>query len=128
MEGMMKQGAICLVIAMCFLQACGMVVHGPRQDLSVQTEPGGVTARIGGQECVTPCTLNNVHRDSRELFLRKGDGREKVYYLSSQRKINVGASICGNILFLDIGLLVDFFSGSAYTIQPVDVRFDDLME
>ncbi len=122
----MKKELIFISVSLLLLQACGSIVHGSRQDLSVQTVPGGVTARIGSQECVTPCILNDIPRNSKEIYLRKGNGKEKFYYLDNQREINVGSSIVGNICCLEIGLLVDFLSGSAYTIRTLNIRFDDL--
>jgi hypothetical protein len=118
----MKKSMIACMAAVFLLQACATIVHTSDQNVQINTVPPGISARIGTQDCVTPCTLN-VPRASDRVYLRKGK-TEKEYYLD--KGYNLGATICGNILWLVPGLIVDFIAGGAYTIKPINVRFSDL--
>ncbi len=89
--------------------------------MPITTVPAGATARIGTQECVTPCSLY-VPRKSNRVFIRKGR-QEREYDLD--KGYNLGAAICGNILWLGAGLIVDFIAGGAYAIKPVNIKLND---
>lgn len=122
----MRKGVICLLAATFLFQACGTLLHGTTQDLTVQSSPSGLTARIGSEECVTPCVLQDVPRNSSKLYLKKVNGKEKAYDLTNDREINGKSTFLGNLCCLWTGMLFDFPFGGAYTIRPVNVQFDDL--
>lgn len=99
---------------------CGTVVHGTKQELSINTEPPGATAIIETQSCVTPCTMT-VSRKAEKITIKKDDF-EKTYELS--KHFNAGATILGNILWLLPGVVIDAISGGAMTIDPVNIKLD----
>jgi len=117
----MKKSMIFVIVTAFMLQACGTIIHSADQNVPITTVPSGATARIGTQECVTPCTLY-VPRKSDRVFIRKGN-KEKEYDLD--KGYNMGTLICGNILWLVPGLIVDFIAGGAYTLKPVNIRLND---
>ena len=117
----MKNVVLALLAAVMLLQGCGTIVHGGDQDLAITTIPSGAIARVGAQECVTPCTMR-ISRASDRVNIRKGKFEREYYF---DKSYNLGATVCGNILWLVPGLIVDFIVGGAYTIKPVNVRLHD---
>ena len=84
----MKKSMIAGMAAVFLLQACATIVHTSEQKVQINTVPPGISARIGTQDCVTPCTLN-VPRASDRVYLRKGK-TEKEYYLD--KGYNLGSN------------------------------------
>lgn len=117
-----KNAVLTLLAAAVLLQGCGTIVHGGDQDLAITTVPSGATALVGTQECITPCTMR-ISRASDRINFRKGKLKREYYF---DKSFNLGATVCGNILWLVPGLIVDFIVGGAYTIKPVNVRLTDL--
>ena len=118
----MKKILIVVIVAIAFLtQACGTVVHGSKQDLSISTNPPGAKVTVGTQMCKTPCTLH-VSRKAEKITIRK-DSYDRAYELS--KKFNGWSVILGNILWLLPGVVVDVFSGGAYTIEPVNIELEE---
>ncbi len=101
--------------------SCGTIVHGTKQSLSINTNPTGAKVIVGTQSCVTPCTID-VSRRAKEIKIIY-NGKERVYELD--KKFNVGTTIIGNILWLLPGVVIDIFSGGAYTIEPVNVSLEN---
>lgn len=114
-----------LMLMVCLLMltsGCATIVKGSKQDIDVKTTPPGLTARINTQQCLTPCTLTNISRKSENIIIAK-DGKEMVYALD--KSFNLGWAVFGNIWNEVIyGLLVDWLSGAAYDIEPVNVTFE----
>jgi hypothetical protein len=101
-----------------FLGACGTMIYTSHQDVTINTTPEGVKARIGTQACATPCTLN-VPRKSRKIFIIQGT-TERVYTL--EKNINVFTFFFGNVLWgIFPGMIVDASSGAKYSIEPVAI-------
>lgn len=115
------KGLLTALLAVVFFSGCGLIVHGKRQDLKINTEPPGMTAIVAGKSCVTPCTLQ-VPRKCETLKIIKQDGTESNCELN--RTFNFWSVIAGNI-WNEIwpGLIVDLVSGGAYTIEDVDIKF-----
>ena len=114
-----------LMTAMFFLlllgaQGCGTLVHGSSQELRISTTPPGATATIGTQSCKTPCTLT-VTRSSQNLLVEKGNYKRTF---DMEKDFNFGATICGNVLWLLPGAIVDIAAGGAWEIRPVNLRLD----
>ncbi len=98
------------------LIGCGSIINGTRQDIGINTTPSRAIAKIStGENCVTPCVLNLKRNISHTITI------EKKGYEPSSASLGHRASgwIAGN-LFLGgpIGLLVDFATGGAYTLDP----------
>ncbi len=117
----MKKAIIVMMSLMVLLQGCGMIIHGEMQDLSIKTDPPGVTARIGTDTCVTPCTMH-VKRNSDNIYFTKGKLKDEF---ELNKTLNIGSSFCMNILWLVPGAVIDLIGGGAYTIQPVNVKLGE---
>ena len=105
-------------------QGCGTLVHGTSQELNISTTPPGATASIGTQSCKTPCTLT-VKRDSQNLLVQKGASK-RTYDI--EKDFNFGATICGNILWIVPGAVIDLATGGAWEIRPINLRLDSSEE
>ncbi len=116
----MKKMLLVLVAIAFLTQACGTVIHGSKQDLSINTDPSGAKAIVGTQTCKTPCTLK-VPRKTEKVTIKK-DSYETTYELS--KDFNGWSVILGNILWLLPGVVIDVYSGGAYTIEPVNVQLE----
>lgn len=113
-----------ILSAMLLHTGCGLVVHGSRQDLKINTDPAGLTAIAAGKSCITPCSLE-VPRKSETLKIIKKDGSEFTCELN--KTFNFWSVIAGNI-WNEIwpGLIVDLISGGAYTLEDIDIKFPPL--
>lgn len=105
------------VISALALQGCGTVFHGTSQEVFLNTSPPGANAKVGDQECVTPCTLN-ISRNSRAVKFSLNN-TEKEYPIDYS--INWGTSVIMGIYpGLLVSGIVDFISGGAYTLKSVN--------
>lgn len=117
----MRKGIMLVMMAVLFIQGCGMVIHGEMQDLTIKTDPPGATARVSKAECITPCTMR-VRRAADTIYFTKGNLKEE-YYLD--KSFNFGSTIIGNILWLAPGIVIDLIGGGGYTIHPVNVKLGE---
>ena len=112
---------LAILSTMLLLTGCGLVVHGKRQDLKINTDPSGLTAIAAGRSCVTPCALN-VPRKSETLKIIKKDGSEFTSELD--KTFNFWSVIVGNVWnMIWPGLIVDTVSGGAFTLEDIDIKF-----
>ncbi len=120
----MQKAIMLVVAALMLLQGCGQIIHGESQDLSIKTTPPGATARVGKEECVTPCTMR-VKRNADTIYFTKGDLKDEFYL---DKSLNFGSTILGNILWIFPGVVIDLIGGGGYTIKPVDVKLGEEKE
>lgn len=116
----MKWTVVMLVVLLFGSQGCGLVVHGSTQELQINTLPPGAMATIGMQSCVTPCSLK-VPRTVQNLYVEKGAYKRTF---DIEKDFNFGATICGNVLWLLPGAVIDIASGGAWEIRPINLRLD----
>lgn len=111
-----------LVFACLVLSGCASIIHTPTQDVSVITKPAGYYARIGSQQCKTPCILRDVSRRSNNIII----GREgKEMSIELDKTFNFWAIIPGNIVDgIFPGLIFDVITGSNKTIKPVNLELE----
>ena len=120
----MQKATMLLTATLFFLQGCGMIIHGESQDLSVTTAPSGAMARVGKEECVTPCTMR-VKRNADTIYFTKGNLKDEFYL---NKSLNFGSTILGNILWIFPGVVIDLLGGGGYTIHPVNVKLGEQKE
>ncbi len=111
-----------LILMLGVLQGCSSIVHGTTQDLQINTVPQGARATVGTQTCATPCTLT-VKRDSPTVQIEK-DSYRKTFDL--EKNFQWGATLFGNILWAELGIIIDVASGAAWDIGPVNIRLDEV--
>jgi len=116
----MKTMATLYFLLLLGAQGCGTLVHGTSQELKISTTPPGATATIGTQSCKTPCSLT-VTRGSQNLLVEKGNYKKTF---DMEKDFNFGATICGNVLWLLPGAIIDIAAGGAWEIRPVNLRLD----
>lgn len=109
-----------LFIVFLTLSGCASVVYGTKQRLAISSEPAKVTARVGTQECQTPCVLT-ISRKADKIFLEK-DGKTKEFEL--EKGFNGFAAIGGNILWLVPGIVVDVVTGGAFNIENAKLNIN----
>ena len=116
----MNRMMVTLVLLLAGAQGCSSLVHGTTQELQINTVPPGARATIGTQSCVTPCKLT-VKRDEHNLQVEKGNYKKTI---DMEKDFNFGATICGNILWIVPGAVVDLTTGGAWEIRTINLRLD----
>ncbi len=116
----MRMGVGLLLLLFAGAQGCSSIVHGTTQELQINTVPPGAKATIGTQTCVTPCKLT-VKRDSPTLQVEKGSYKRTF---DVEKDFNFGATICGNILWIVPGAVIDLATGGAWEIKPVNLKLN----
>ena len=102
---------------------CATIVHGNRQTVTVNSEPDGATVNIDGLKGKTPFSASLARNNDYVVSIKKEGYKEEQVQIT---KSFSGLSIIGNILWLLVGVLIDFASGSAYNLSPtkVDVELE----
>ncbi len=116
----MKIWIVLFLVLLLGAQGCSSIVHGTTQELQITTTPSGAKATVGTQTCVTPCTLT-VKRDEHDLLVQKGSYKRTF---DLEKDFNFGATICGNILWIVPGAVVDLATGGAWEIRPVNLKLN----
>jgi hypothetical protein len=110
---------------------CASIVHGPRQKVSISSEPVGARIEIHSisrkskpqigqivQKAVAPCNIE-LKRNSSYIAIIHMDGYSlKQYYIAStmwDKWLWIGTLI-------PLGPIVDIISGSAYYLSPDDIH------
>jgi len=109
-----------LMMCLCFavtVSGCGTLIHGTTQNISIQSDPAGATARLStGYEVQTPDTVT-LSRAKDYVVTFEKDGYQKKQ-VQINRHFNARASILGNILWLIVGVVIDMVSGGAWELEP----------
>lgn len=109
-----------LLIAGCSA-GCATIVHGPRQDIDVLSDPPGATIYVGEEAVGTTPTVVTLERDRRHVVRV-----EHPDYLPGTQLLTRGVSTWAVIggIFTGPFLLVDGLTGSWYELRPRQVYFD----
>jgi hypothetical protein len=62
-----------------------------------------------------------VKRGSQSLLVEKGNYKRSF---DVEKDFNFGATICGNVLWLLPGAIIDIAAGGAWEIRPVNLRLN----
>lgn len=104
---------------------CASIIHGSKQEISVDSEPSGakVTAKLRGFNLGTTPALITLKRKESPMILRfEKEGYEPVEVTMTR---GVDGWIFGNIIFGGIiGLIVDFSNGAAYKLSPEQIKIE----
>jgi len=120
---MFKKGiCLLLVLSVGFLSSgCCSIIHGNRQLVSFTSEPTGAKVKMDTYKGTTPYTVSlDRSKDYVAEISKEG-------YETEQRQITHSFSplaIFGNILFLLVGVIVDFATGSGYNLNPTNVNVE----
>lgn len=115
---------IFVVAFLCLIQffnaGCASIVHGTRQDVTIETDPPGATviSRRLPSQTVTPADLTLKRKYEYEFQIEK-PGYKTEYVLVEK---NISGWFWGNLLFGGIiGIIVDMNNGAGYKLEPEDV-------
>ncbi|MFC1530574.1 PEGA domain-containing protein [Gemmatimonadota bacterium] len=102
------------------LVGCASIMHGPKQDIPVNTNPSGVTIEVLGRTYTSPATIE-LNRDDPPVTLKfTKEGYEPLEFVLTKK---MDGWVWGNIIFGAIpGLIVDLATGSANQIVPETVQ------
>lgn len=106
------------VAAALVLSGCGAILHGPRQNIDVQTSPGGAkleTSPATGTY-TTPATLNLERKNSYVLTFTAPGYNPATFNL--RNGLGTGTLIADVLLTGLIGVIVDAATGSWYGLEP----------
>jgi hypothetical protein len=100
------------------LTGCGAILHGPRQNIEVQTSPGGAKVETSPPTGIftTPTTLNLERRNNYTLTFTSPGYNPATFYIHNG--IGPGTVILDVVLTGLIGIAVDGFTGSWYGLEP----------
>ena len=120
----MKVLAIILSLSLMWITTgCATIVHGNRQTVTINSEPTGASIRIDGLKGKTPFSASLARNQDYVVSIKKEGYKEEMIQITKSFSV---LSIIGNILWLLVGVVVDFASGSAYNLNPtkVDVELE----
>ena len=102
---------------------CATIVHGNRQTVTINSEPAGASVKIDGLKGKTPFSASLARNNDYVASIKKEGYKEEQVQIT---KSFSGLSIIGNILWLLVGVVIDFASGSAYNLNPtkIDVELE----
>jgi len=104
---------------------CCSIIHGTRQEMTVNSQPSGAKVVVKGVHMgTTPAVIELKRKESNIVLRFEKEGYEPVE-IALRRSID--GWIAGNIIFNIggiIGLIVDFSSGAAYKLSPEDVQVE----
>ena len=110
-------GGILIVLVV----SCATIIHGTRQEISVNSMPSGAKVIVKGVHMATTPAVIELKRKESNIILRfEKEGYEPV---DIALRRSVDGWIAGNIIFGGlIGLAVDFIDGAAYKLSPAEVQ------
>jgi len=117
-EQITKSAAGCILVFM--LCGCGTMIHGGKQNIQIQSEPGGAIVRTKDTFAMTPGCLEIDRRTDHLLTISK-EGFEPCEVEINRR---TSSWLWGNILllpFAPLGVIVDYYTGGYYELEPSSV-------
>ena len=122
---MIKRGLSLALAAMFTIvsSGCSTLVKGNRQMITINSEPTGAKVKLSnGLKGTTPYSAN-LETNNDYIAEVSMDGYEQQQ-VQITKQFRAATTILGNILWLLIGCIVDFASGSAYGLQPDNVNVE----
>lgn len=113
-----------LVIVLCLIQlfnaGCASIVHGTRQEVTIETDPPGatITSHRLPSQTVTPATLTLKRKYEYEFEVEKPGYKTEHVWVEK----NIAGWFWGNLFSWGIiGIIVDLNNGAGYKLEPEDV-------
>ena len=114
---MNKITIITILVLTFFLQGCGTLIHGTRQNITINSNPSGAKVAIGRLKVRTPATVSLARRRN-YIITAKKEGYEDSQVQIIRYFKHKGSTIFGNILWMPAGLIIDFAAGGAWVLEP----------
>ena len=100
---------------------CATIVHGNRQNVTINSEPQGASVKVDGLKGKTPFSASLARNEDYVVTIKKPGYKEEQIQINKHFS---GLSIIGNILWLLVGVVIDFASGSAYNLSPTNIDME----
>lgn len=108
-----------LLICSILFTACGTIVNGSRQDVSVSSYPSGALLKVDGMGVGTTPIILDLERED-DYTLRLELAGYVPYDILIRSKVS--GWVVGNLIFGGIpGLVVDLITGGMYRLTPEQV-------
>jgi hypothetical protein len=109
--------AVSIAVAL-LLTGCGAILHGPRQNIDVQTSPSGAKVETSPATgtFTTPATLDLERKNSYVLTFTSPGYNPATFNLHNN--IGTGTVIADVLLTGLVGVIVDAATGSWYGLEP----------
>ena len=106
------------LVALASLCACGTILHGPRQLVTVQSSPTGASLQVAPDSgtFTTPATLN-LERKRRYLLTFTSPGYTPAT-VELKPDVGLGTAVADGFFTGFIGMIVDALDGSLYGLNP----------
>ena len=114
---MRKISVITILVLSFFVQGCGTLIHGTRQNIAINSSPSGAKVAVGKLNVRTPATIS-LARHRNYIVTAKKEGYEDSQVQIIRHFKHKWATIFGNILWLPAGLIIDFAAGGAWVLEP----------
>ncbi len=109
---------IAIVVGTALLSGCGALLHGPRQNIDVQSSPSGakVETSPASGTYTTPSTISLERKHSYVLTFTAPGYSPATYNIHNE--IGTGTVIADVLLTGLVGVVVDGLTGSWYGLRP----------
>jgi hypothetical protein len=115
---MFTRRVVPLAIAVGLLSACGAIIHGTRQDISVESSPAGAHVDVNPSSgpITTPATLNLERKHSYVLTFTSPGYEPATFDVTNHLG---GGFVAADILLTGlIGVVIDGLTGAWYNLKP----------
>ena len=108
-----------LVLTAFMLSSCGAIMHGTRQDITINSSPSGANAVISGDTKTTPAVFSLKRKHSYQVRISK-DGYESAdFMINNKLDWTAWADL---FLWGIIPIFYDLASGSAWKLTPEELN------
>jgi len=122
MDRFTKPTPVTVLVGASLALACGSIMHGSAQDVSIASQPSGASVSVDNQTLGTTPVVAKLKRKDKHTIVVKMDGYQPFEVVTTR---STSGWVWGNIVFGGlIGLAVDLGTGGAYKINPAQVNAD----
>jgi len=122
MDRFAKLSLVTLLVGASLALACGSIIHGSAQEVSIASQPSGASVSVDNQTLGNTPVVAKLKRKDKHTIVITMDGYQPFEVATTR---STSGWVWGNIVFGGlIGLAVDLGTGGAYKVNPAQVNAD----